>query len=154
LAIVFRCGMDVVRRRVVVLDLDGLASHYAEHMGMIFASALIEYDGVFGDVEGTVPQAIFHKHKDVREIAIADVDRLGFVRALAPGILTHIDLGWLRSRSIELYGAADGSHGRRIDRSCRGGSGWLFSGVAGLLGVLFLAARPQSQQCAESQHAD
>src|SRR5258706_14055318 len=54
---VFRCGMNVVRGLIVVLDLHGLASHHAEYVRMIFAAALVEDDRVLGYVEGAAAES-------------------------------------------------------------------------------------------------
>src|ERR1035438_2110056 len=51
LAVVFRRGMDVVGGWIVIVDLYGLAGHHAEHVRMILASLLVEYDWIFGHIE-------------------------------------------------------------------------------------------------------
>ena len=138
--------MDVVGRGIVVLDLHGLPGHYAENMGMILAAFLIEYDGVFGKVESAVAEAVLHVDKDIRKIAAADHDVLGFVGSFAAGVLAHVDLGGFGSGAGKFHSAIDGGNGGRIDR---GGSGLraLFGRrVVGLLGIFFLAAGRQSQQ--------
>src|SRR5258707_9299780 len=60
LAVVFRCGMDVVRGLIVIFDLDGLTGHHAHHVGMVLATALVEDHGVFGYVERTTAESIFY----------------------------------------------------------------------------------------------
>jgi len=54
---------------IVVLDLHGLARHHAQHVGMIFATALIKHDGVFGNVEGAAAETVFDIDEHVGEIA-------------------------------------------------------------------------------------
>src|SRR6202021_2840354 len=42
LAVIFRCGMNVVRGGICVLDIYGLASHHAKHVRMIAAALLLK----------------------------------------------------------------------------------------------------------------
>ena len=82
-----------MRGRIVVLDLDGLARHHAEHMRMILAALLVEHDRVFGDVKSAAAKAVLHVDEHVGEITAVDDDVLGFIRAFAARILAHVDLG-------------------------------------------------------------
>src|SRR5579863_3972769 len=108
---------------------------------MVFASALIEDDGIFGDVKGAVSKAVLHVNEYICQITATDNDALGFVGALAAGILTHINLGLLGCRAVKLNGAVDrcdrgGINGGRCGRRL----GWLLGHIVGLLSILFLAA--------------
>src|SRR5712692_1121898 len=103
--------MDVVGGGIVVLDLDGLAGHHTENVGMILAAALVEYDWVFGNVEGPASESVFHVDEHVGEITAGHDHILGFVRALAAWVLAHVNLRGLGSRAIKLHGAADRGNG-------------------------------------------
>src|ERR1039458_3914391 len=105
LAIIFRCGMDVVRGLIVILNLHGLSRHYAPPVRMILAAALVEDDFVLGYVEGTAAESVFYIDEDVGEIAARYDHSLGFVHAFASRILAHVDLCLLRRGAIKLPGA-------------------------------------------------
>src|SRR5262249_48797020 len=49
-----RTGVDIVRGRVAVGDLDGLPGHHAHHVRMIPTPALIQLNCILGGGEGTV----------------------------------------------------------------------------------------------------
>src|SRR5260370_11320168 len=102
LAIVFRSGVNVVGGAIAVDDLDGLTNHYADDVGFIFAAALRQGDGIFGNVEGAVAEAFLNIDENVLEMSCADNDVLGGVRALAVGILAHVNFGGLRRGAIEI----------------------------------------------------
>src|SRR4029077_630300 len=55
-AIVLWRGVNVVCCWIAILDLHALPCHHAEHVGMISASALIQYDGFSWGSKGTVAQ--------------------------------------------------------------------------------------------------
>src|SRR4030088_3252834 len=95
--------MVVVGGGIVVLDLDSLACHNAHYMWVVLATALVERDCIFGHVKSAAPYAVLYIDEDIGQIAAIDHDSLGFVRALATRVLTHIDLGGLWSRSIKLH---------------------------------------------------
>src|SRR5258708_32731768 len=50
LTIVLGSGMNIVGRGIAVDDLDGLTGDNAKHMRMVLAAALIESDGILGNV--------------------------------------------------------------------------------------------------------
>src|SRR4030095_6008359 len=77
LAIIFWCWVNVVRRRIAVGDLQGLSGHHAEHVGMISASALIQYGRVFWKGKGTVTQPLFHVYENVGQVAVGGHDVFG-----------------------------------------------------------------------------
>src|SRR3984893_14988875 len=137
--------MDDVGSGIVVLDLDGLTCHDPKDVRMILAAALIKHDSIARNVKRSASQAILHVNEYIGKIAAIDHDGFSFVQTLAAGILAHIDLGGLWSRSIKLHGTANlgsrcwsnrggGARGRRL---------LLGGGVGGLLGVLLLIARDQ-----------
>jgi len=136
--------MDVVRRGIVILDLNRLARHNAENVRMVLASLLIEDDSIFGNIEGAIAQTVFHIHEDVREIAVVDYDGLSLIGPFASRVLAHINFRGLGCRTIELYCPIHGRDCCGIDGSSRGRrlSG-LLRAVAGLFRVLFLTARPK-----------
>src|SRR5258707_14376318 len=59
LAVVLGSGMNVVGGRIAVDDFDGLIGDYAQHGGMVFASALIEGNGLFSNNESAIAEALF-----------------------------------------------------------------------------------------------
>src|ERR1700737_1964446 len=99
--------MDVVGSGIVVLDLDGLTCHDPEDMRMVLAAALIKHDSVVRHVKRAAAQSVLHVDEYIGKIAAIDHDSLSFVRTLAAGILAHIDLGGLWSRSIKLHRSAN-----------------------------------------------
>src|SRR5260370_10936160 len=113
LAVVLGGGMNIVGGRIAVDDFYGLTGHDAQHVGMVFAAALIEGDGILGNVERAVAEAFFHVHKHVGEMAPAGHHVFSCVRAFARGILAHVNHGGLGRGTFELYNADD--------RGCRGG---------------------------------
>src|SRR6266849_915246 len=155
LAIVFRSGMNIVGGGVVVLDFDILSRHYGEHVRMITAALLVEYDSVLGDVKAAVAEAALHVNEHVSQIAIFHDHCLGGIVALAGRILTHINLRRLGGRTVEFHGAAYGSGGAGIDRR-RGGGGFGFRGGRGrlLFACVLLAAPGQEQQAEECEHPE
>src|SRR6267143_5139875 len=72
LAIVLRSGVDIVRGGIAVYDGYGLTGHYAHHVRMIAAAALIELNGFLGDVKGAAAEALLDVDENVREMAICD----------------------------------------------------------------------------------
>src|ERR1700674_24170 len=139
LAIVRGSGMDVVRGLIVVLDLDILARHYSEHVGMILASLLIESYRVFGNVKCASAEAVLHVHEHIGQIAAGNNHGFGGVGAFAGCVLAHVNLGGLGCCAVELDGAADAGHGVGVNgsgggRCCGGGGGWVCGG-----GVFFFA---------------
>src|SRR5437868_7584472 len=109
--------MDVVRGGIVVLDLHCLTGHDTEHVRMILASLLIEHNGIFGQIESAIAEAVFHVYEDVGEIAAADHNTFSLVSALAARVLAHIDLCRFGSGAIELHSAVNRGHGGGIDGS-------------------------------------
>src|SRR3981081_475362 len=91
LAVVFWCGMDVMRGGIVILDLYGLTGHHTQDVRVIFAAALIQNDWVFGDVKRSVPETILYVHKHIGEVSTRDGNVFRFVRPLARGLLAHVD---------------------------------------------------------------
>src|SRR6266850_3409649 len=132
LAVVLRSGVDIVCGGIAVDDLDGLASDYAHHMGMVAAAALIKRDGFLRGVEGAATQAFLHVDENVREMGVRDDDILGYVRALARGILAHVNLSGLWRGAIEFDHANDDGSCSWVNRrggGCSGrGGGLLFRG--------------------------
>src|SRR5260370_25652462 len=109
---------------------------------MVFAATLIEGDGFLWNVECTVAQALFDVDKHVGEVASAGHHVFSCVRALAGGILAHVNHGGLWRGALELDDANDRFRSSRINRSCwsrpgRGGGG----GCCGVRSFLFSAAR-------------
>src|SRR5947208_17142408 len=105
LAVFFRCGMGVVHVLIAVDDLVGLICHYAHYVGMIFAAALIERDGFLGNVEGAVAEALFYVDENVGEVAAGGHNVFSRIRALAGGILAHVNFGGLRGFAVEFPSA-------------------------------------------------
>src|SRR5260370_14698141 len=99
--------MNVVSGRIAVDNLDGLTGHYAQHVGMVFAATLIEGDGFLWNVECTVAQALFDVDKHVGEVASAGHHVFSCVRALAGGVLAHLNHGGPGRRSLELHEPTD-----------------------------------------------
>src|SRR5260370_34591417 len=112
-AVVLGRGMNIVGGRTTVDDLDGLTGHYAQHLRMVLAAGLIGGGGFLGNIESAIAEALLTIHKPIRKVAAADDHVFSDVRALAGGILAHVNLGGFRGFAIELHGAADAG--------CRGG---------------------------------
>ena len=58
-----------MRGGIVVLDLDRLSCHHAEHVRMVLAALLIEHDRILGSVEGAIAQAVFHVNEHIGQVA-------------------------------------------------------------------------------------
>src|ERR1700680_2514055 len=136
--------MDFVGRGIVVLDLDGLTCHDPKDVRMVLAAALIKHDSSVRNLKRAASQAVLPVDEYIGKTAAIDHDGFSFVRTLAAGILAHIDLGALWSRSIKLHRAANLGGRCWINRG-GGARGRLLlrRGVGGLLGVLLLIARGQ-----------
>src|SRR3984893_6977619 len=113
--------MNVVRGGVAVNDLNGLAGHHADYVGFIFAAALRQGDRIFRNVEGAVAESLFYVDENVLEVPSAHYDVLGSVRALAVGVLAHVNFCWLGRGTIEFYGSDYDCGGGGVNR--RGGWG-------------------------------
>ena len=139
---------------IVVLDLDGLTCHDPKDVRMVLAAALIKHDSIVRNFKRAASQAFLHVDEYIGKIAAIDHDGFSFVRTLAAGILAHIDLGGLWSRSIKLHRTANLGGGCRINRGggARGRCLLLGRGVGGLLGILLLIAR--DQQADRKQQTD
>src|SRR2546427_1482131 len=144
LAVSLGSGMNVVGGRIAVNDLDGLIGDYAHHMRMVFAAALIERNGFFGNVERAVAQAFFDIDEDVGEVSAAGHHVFRHVGALAGGVLAHVNLGGLWGFAFKFHGAGDAGGRGGINRSGRGRS----AGSSGGL-VSFLFAAPREEDKAE-----
>src|SRR6202035_2517298 len=98
--------------------------------GFVFAAALGEGDGIRGNGEGAAAETLLHIDENVFEVAAADDDIFGGVRAGTVGILAHVNFGCFRRGAIKFYGSAHAGGGGGINRrGCRGGgarSRWLF----------------------------
>ena len=117
LAVVFRRGMNVVRGFVVVLDLDVLPGHHAQHVRMILAALLVDGDRILGNVEGAVcPGRLSRRRRRWPDCRRWPRRFSAIVGALAGRVLAHVDLRRLGSRAVELHGAAHAGHGRGINR--------------------------------------
>src|SRR5712664_812200 len=135
LAIVLRSGMDIVGGGVAIDDRYRLTGDHSHHVGVIAAAALIELNSLLGYVEGAATQALLDVDEDVCEMAVRDDDILGHVRALARGILAHVDLGGLRRGAIEFHNTDDDGSRGWVNRRGGGSRGWsrrglLFRGFA------------------------
>src|SRR6266404_3478316 len=96
-AIVLWRGVNVVCCRIAILDLHALPCHHAEHVGMIFTSALIQYDGILWKGKSAVAQSLFHIHEDVCQVTASYHKVFCCVRSFAVSILAHVNLRRLRS---------------------------------------------------------
>src|SRR5260370_39977208 len=99
--------MNVVGGRIAIDDLDCLIGDHAQHVGMVFAAALIEGDGFLGNIERAVAEALFHIDEDVGEVATTGHNVFRHVGALAGGVLAHVNLGGLGGFAFKLHGAAN-----------------------------------------------
>src|SRR5260221_5141369 len=133
--------MNVVGGRIAIDDLDGLIGDHAQHVGMVFAAALIELDGFFGNIESAVAEALFHIDEHVAEVTAGGHHVFRHVGALAGGVLAHVDLGGLGSFAFKFHGAANAGGrggidwgGGRAPARGRGGGG----GGGGLVFFFFL----------------
>src|SRR5260370_18012581 len=95
--------MNVVSGGIAVDDLDRLIRYDAQHMGMVFAAALIESDGFLWHVEGAVAETLFHVNENVREAATGSHNIFGRVRAFAGRILAHVNPGGFRGFTIKFH---------------------------------------------------
>src|SRR6267142_2654770 len=138
LTVVLRSGMDIVGGGLAVDDRDRLAGDHSHHVRVIAAAALIELNGFLGDVEGTAAEAFLDVDEDVREMAVRDDEILGHVRALAGGVLAHVNLGSFRRGAIEFHDADDDGSRGWVNRG--GGSGRRSRSSGLLFGGFFLAA--------------
>src|SRR6266481_3623271 len=144
--------MNVVGGRIAIDDLDGLIGDHAQHVGMVFAAALIELDGFFGNIESAVAEALFHIDEHVAEVTAGGHHVFRHVGALAGGVLAHVDLGGLGSFAFKFHGAANAGGRGGIDWSggcCRGG--WGGGGSSGLL--FFFAASGEEDEAKRSGQA-
>src|SRR5260370_6618403 len=101
--------MNVVGGRIAVDDLDCLIGDYAQHVGMILAAALIESDGLFGDVERAVAEALFYIDEDVGEVTTGGHYVFRHVCALAGGVLAHVHLCGLGGFAFKFHGTSNAS---------------------------------------------
>src|SRR6266849_9787745 len=138
LAVVLRSGMDIVCGGIAVDDRYGLAGDHSHYEWVIAAAALIELNGFLGNVKRAAAEALFDVDEDVREMAVCDDDILGHVRALAGGILAHVNLGGLRRGAIEFHNTDDDGSRCWVNRRGGGGRGWSRRGL--LFRGFFLAA--------------
>ena len=135
--------MDVVGSGIIILDLNGLAGHHAEHMGMITAALLIKNDRILGNIEGAIADAVFHIDENIGEVAFIDDERFVLIGAFAGGVLRHVDLGRLRSRAIVLHRSAQRAYRGRING--RGSGGGSVGTRGGLFSVFFFVTSSQQQ---------
>src|SRR5260370_23796834 len=119
LAIVLWRRVNVVCGWIAIPDLHSLPCHHAEHVRMIFTSALIQYDRILWKSKSAVAQPFFHIHEDVGQVAASYDEVFCCVRSFAVSILTHVNLRRLRSYAFELHSAADGGGGGGINRGGR-----------------------------------
>src|SRR5213593_2950518 len=155
LPVVFWGRVNIVCRRIVILNFDILPRHHTQDMGVILAALLIERDGIFGNIKSAISQSVFHVHKNVRQFAIVGHNGLRHVIALAGRILAHVYLGGLGDRPTVRCSATHSCGGGGINWS--GGGFRLFCRRGGLLltGVLFLATtyeQCQGEKTEQSEH--
>src|SRR5271165_6369254 len=137
--------MNIVGGFVVVADLYVLPHHRGQHVRVILATLLVNGYGVFGDVEGSVAQAIFDVDEHIGQLAIVGHDGLRHVRTLAGSVLTHVNLLPFRGRTAEGHSTTHAGRGRRVNWH-RGRRRFYFRVRRGALlfvGVLLLAAARQ-----------
>src|SRR2546429_6980634 len=109
-AVVFWLGVNVVRGGVAVDDLDLLADHHAEHVRMVFAAALVESDGLFRHIESATAKAVLDIDEHVGEVAAAGEEGFRGVRALAGGVLAHVDFRARGRCALKFDSAGDGGN--------------------------------------------
>src|SRR5258706_186845 len=102
---------------------------HGQHVGMVFAAALIELDGFFGNIESAVAEALFHIDEHVAEVTAGGHHVFRHVGALAGGVLAHVDLGGLGSFAFKFHGAANA--GGRGGGDLGGGGGRRGAGGGG-----------------------
>src|SRR2546429_3767552 len=116
-AVVFWLGVNVVRGGVAVDDLDLLADHHAEHVRMVFAAALVESDGLFRHIESATAKAVLDIDEHVGEVAAAGEEGSRGVRALAGGVLAHVDFRARGRCALKFDSAGDGGNRGGVDKA-------------------------------------